>query len=717
VFGEFRLDVAERQLLRGGQPVALAPKVFDTLLLLVENAGHLIEKEEFMREVWSDAIVGDDALAQKISQLRKVLGDSNGSAEIIVTVPTRGYRFAAEVLRVGTLEEEEPPPPEPVVLFLPEPALDKGETKDESVQRTGFRARVRPYLPFAALVVLVAGLTGYATYWFLVPPKVIRVMSSKQLTVSAKVDPWQRIVTDGSRIFFLERAGDRWNVMQSSVSGGEPQVLNTPFPWTVVLDVSPDRSKFLIASFAQRADPMPLWTWPTQGGAPKRVGDVTVRDAAWCPNNHQIVYGEDDGIYQVDEDGDNVHKFLATNGTPGDFAWSPDGQVLRFTVFSNNAVSWALWEVNADGTNAHPLLPNRDSDPQDSRGSWSPDGKYFFFQSRHANTLDLWVLREGRTLFNREPRGPIQLTQGPWNFSSPAVSRDGRRIFAYGVRGFNDFVRYDAQTHHFVPVLNGIRGDWVDYSRDGQWIAFGATGETTFGRMRVDGSERLDLTPKGLGAYGPHWSPDGKFLSFTGLTASGVLKAFIISADGGVPRELYPDDRNQQDPAWSPDGKFMALVRDEKPSAGAESRSVIHLLDLATHRLERIAAHDGMRAPTWSPDGKLIAAVTEDLHHLRLLDLRTRQWTDLVEGNVINGRMAWSKDGVFLYYQDLRDQYEPIFRIRAANHQREMVTDFKEILGASPSRAAFVALSPDGSPLATVLRTGSDVYALDLDIP
>src|SRR5215467_3778821 len=95
-FGVFRLDPAERILLREGEPVALTPKVFDTLVLMVENSGRLITKDEFMKRVWSDAFVEDAALAQTISQLRKALGDS----EIIETVPKKGYRFLGSVRTV-----------------------------------------------------------------------------------------------------------------------------------------------------------------------------------------------------------------------------------------------------------------------------------------------------------------------------------------------------------------------------------------------------------------------------------------------------------------------------------------------------------------------------------------------------------------------------------------------------------------------------------------
>src|SRR5437870_2559451 len=92
-FGEWRLDPAERQLSHKGQAVALTPKVFDTLLLLVENAGHLVSKQEFMKRVLPYAFVEDVALAQSISHLRKTFAHFSQDEATIETVPKRGYRL------------------------------------------------------------------------------------------------------------------------------------------------------------------------------------------------------------------------------------------------------------------------------------------------------------------------------------------------------------------------------------------------------------------------------------------------------------------------------------------------------------------------------------------------------------------------------------------------------------------------------------------------
>src|SRR5215203_3566379 len=96
-FGPFQLDATRRLLLKKGEPVKLFPKEFDTLLVLVESNGELLEKDDLMNRVWQDTIVEDSNLTTNISHLRKVLGESRNRHDYIVTVPGRGYRFVAGV--------------------------------------------------------------------------------------------------------------------------------------------------------------------------------------------------------------------------------------------------------------------------------------------------------------------------------------------------------------------------------------------------------------------------------------------------------------------------------------------------------------------------------------------------------------------------------------------------------------------------------------------
>jgi pimeloyl-ACP methyl ester carboxylesterase/DNA-binding winged helix-turn-helix (wHTH) protein len=95
IFGLFRIDVTERILHGKKGPVPLTPKAFDTLLILVENSGHVLATKELMEKVWPDSFVEENNLAQNISTLRKVLGPEG--AGLIETVPKRGYRFVGQV--------------------------------------------------------------------------------------------------------------------------------------------------------------------------------------------------------------------------------------------------------------------------------------------------------------------------------------------------------------------------------------------------------------------------------------------------------------------------------------------------------------------------------------------------------------------------------------------------------------------------------------------
>jgi DNA-binding winged helix-turn-helix (wHTH) protein len=99
-FGDFRADPAEQLLLHRGQPVALTPKVFETLLILLKSEGRLIDKDDFIRQLWPGVFVEEVALAKNISYLRRALGDGNNGVDLIQTVPKRGYRFGAPVRKV-----------------------------------------------------------------------------------------------------------------------------------------------------------------------------------------------------------------------------------------------------------------------------------------------------------------------------------------------------------------------------------------------------------------------------------------------------------------------------------------------------------------------------------------------------------------------------------------------------------------------------------------
>src|SRR5271169_3958683 len=99
-FGPFRMDPDKQVLLREDQPVAITPKAFETLLVLIRHSREVVTKDEIMKAVWPDAFVEEANLSQNIFVLRKALGDTPEDRRYIVTLPGRGYRFAAQVRTV-----------------------------------------------------------------------------------------------------------------------------------------------------------------------------------------------------------------------------------------------------------------------------------------------------------------------------------------------------------------------------------------------------------------------------------------------------------------------------------------------------------------------------------------------------------------------------------------------------------------------------------------
>jgi len=124
-FGPYRIDTGERLLHRDGELIPLPPKVVGTLLVLVGNAGRMVDKGDLMKAVWPDTFVEEGALTRNISLLRKTLGDTGEEAAYIETIPRRGYRFVAPVRTVGAAETasgDPSAPAEPRLSAPPTPA-------------------------------------------------------------------------------------------------------------------------------------------------------------------------------------------------------------------------------------------------------------------------------------------------------------------------------------------------------------------------------------------------------------------------------------------------------------------------------------------------------------------------------------------------------------------------------------------------------------------
>ena len=148
-FGNFRVDAAKRLLVsRDGEAIPLTPKVFDTLLYLVEHHGTVLDKDEMMQAIWPHTVVEENNLNQSISVLRRALGESRGENRYITTVPGRGYCFVADVKKAA--------PPEPVA------ERESSNAASQPYQRSDSRKSGLPLILLAGIGIV--GL-GFAVYY------------------------------------------------------------------------------------------------------------------------------------------------------------------------------------------------------------------------------------------------------------------------------------------------------------------------------------------------------------------------------------------------------------------------------------------------------------------------------------------------------------------------------------------------------------------------
>jgi DNA-binding winged helix-turn-helix (wHTH) protein len=127
-FDEFRIDVGERRLTRGGEAVTLTSRDFDILLALVERSGQTVDKNELMDTVWQDTFVEEGNLSRHVSTLRRILNDDPKGQRFIKTVPKRGYRFTADV-RESIVSDE--------AIKLESVAHSRLTVREETTERSG----------------------------------------------------------------------------------------------------------------------------------------------------------------------------------------------------------------------------------------------------------------------------------------------------------------------------------------------------------------------------------------------------------------------------------------------------------------------------------------------------------------------------------------------------------------------------------------------------
>jgi eukaryotic-like serine/threonine-protein kinase len=402
-FGPFRLEPAERKLMRGNEMVTLTPKAFDTLLLLVRNSGHLLDKDDLISTLWPDTFVEEGSLSNNIFLLRRVLGEDPAFIE---TVPKRGYRFVGAVRQL--------PGAAPLSLEDHRKWPDEVSSKGRHLWRAlGFGA--------VTLAVLAVGIAVWLRNSHRPTDR------SQWVALTQLPDPVSQpaLSADGRMLAFLRGYSPfvgPGQVYVKILPDGQPVQLTHDEYFKMAPAFSPDgaRIAYTVAGPKFQWD---TWVVPTLGGEPQpwlrnasglvwsAPGQVLFSKIAKVPHMGIVTslesrIGERD-VYSPAHEEAMAHRSSA----------SPDGKWVILVEMDKDHMWGPCRLVPMDATSV-----GRQVGPPKAActsGGWSPDGRWMYFSSNAGGLFHIWR--------QRFPNGKLeQLTSGPTEEEGIAMAPDGR---------------------------------------------------------------------------------------------------------------------------------------------------------------------------------------------------------------------------------------------------------------------------------------------------
>jgi eukaryotic-like serine/threonine-protein kinase len=608
-FGPFRVDEAEHCLLRDGEPVPLTPKAFETLLMLVQNAGRTVAKEELLKALWPDSFVEENNLAVNVSAVRKALDEGKGKQRYVETVPKRGYRFIARVeeSRVGGVMTAPP--------------------------RT-----VAGIAPFQAMK--------------------IRRLTSMGKSIASAISP------DGKYVVHVVEEGVRQSlwVKQVSAAGGIRIVPPDAVRYKGGT-FSPGSDYLYYAVRKKGVNRADLYQVPMLGGAPRKVMDDVDSPITFSPDGQRIAFLRGDPsrkqshIMIAKADGTDEKK-LATRTSPDEFefsagpVWSPDGSVIATPVGHLITSGVCVSEVRVvDGTER---LISKRKWQKVGRMAWLGDGSGLVLSARDKSSgiSQVWHVSypdgEARRVTNDlSDYGSVTLTadgsalaavqsdhlssiwvvQTDHAGSAEQVTPgkyDGRYglcwtpdrkiVYASGASGIQDIWTVNPDGTGQKQLTAGPSRDFhPDVTADGRSIIFisNRTGSQCVWRMDIDGNSPQRLTD-GVGDAFPQCSPDGKWVVYQSHI-SGKQNIWRVPVGGGSPVQMTGEFTAW--PAVSPDGTRVACEHCDEttwqysfallPFEGGSPSKVFDLSPTLAVSLDQTDVISSVIR--WTPDGRSLA--------------------------------------------------------------------------------------------------------------
>ena len=697
-FGPFQLDAAARVLLREGRPVHLTRKAVETLLVLVENAGQVVTKEEILSAVWPDRIVDEANLAQNIAVIRKALGTGKGESGYIETFPGRGYRFAGTVTVTdaapGNVAVAEPEP-RPVPRRRPSAIL------------------IGPVILLVAVIAAIWVLRRSAT---LAPPDA--VVHPLPVARQAGKEYQPAITADGSRMAFV------WERSESGVASvwirdvGEKPPQRASGEGTEAFSPawSPDSRRLAYLKFQGSTGSLAVRNLETGEEKilcpvfPSRYG-LANRHLDWSPDGQWLAVDDAEslheafGIFLVSvATGQRKRLTRPDNVYIGDVdpRFSPDGRYVSF-IRAFHRAHQELFVISVEGGEPRQLTFDG---KQISGQDWSPDGAALLFGSDRTGEFRVWKLADWAKPNRRAvPTGiygefPIQL----------AMARRARVLIYSVLQHDLNIWRLD-----LGPTAAGERWRRViaspgkdaspQYSPDGKRICFRSdrSGDEQLWVADGDGNNAVQVTRGNLWPSVGRWSPGGDALVFNNARNGEIFLARETSPGRW---EVRSTGATGYHPVFSPEGDWIY----------AGTMSAIVRIPVRGGPAAQLAATRGISLDV-SRDGKYVYFVREatDMTLWRA-ETSSGRIEKVLEGLLPYCSSCWVLTTRGIYYLGAREGpsgRQALFFQEFAGARPKALLDYPEPL--SPIGSGPFSLSPEGRYLLCVRvdPSNADVYRVE----
>jgi Tol biopolymer transport system component/DNA-binding winged helix-turn-helix (wHTH) protein len=627
-FGEFRLDLERNLLLHDDEIVPLTHKALETLAVLVENNGRIVEKDELIQKVWQDTFVEEGSLTRNISTLRKVLGEEPGANRYIETIPRRGYRFVAKVKDVSAGngknglahdktegENEKARANKDFIEYRGASQNGLPETryvvrKNEIQIEPRFQARRRlALLLLAGLFVVIPVISFFILPRWSKPSqnpvalKTEQELSFTKLTNIGKAME-SAISPDGKYVVYVtDDIGKQSLWVKQVETGSEVRIADAAEVTYQGLAFSSD-SNFIYFNLWDRKSVGAIYRISTLGGVSKKIIHDCMATLAVSPDGRKIAFVrgyavENEQALVIADIESGAEQIVSRSAAWRAFpAWSPDGNRIVFAVGVSPPQEQSYISVHEVSLESGQERELTDRKWLGISGLvWLRDGNNLILNGAEESQqpFQLWKLNystgEAQKITN-DSNG----FYGAYTITADGGSMAALQADAYG----NVWTASAADIGKAAKITSGkYEGIFLSWTPDNRIVySSRSNGNLDTWIMDEDGGNKKQLTNDKEVEFGPNVSADGAYILFTS-NRNGTFHVWRMGIDGKNPKQLT-DESGGWGAVASPVGNWFVYFSNK---AGKENLWKMSLDGGKPVRLTTLSSYN----PAISPDGKMLA--------------------------------------------------------------------------------------------------------------